>query len=98
MHLYNKQKAILFYGLMETPVEIGYHETNFESLPNEKRWFAYEIDFNPFIIEDLKLMVLESRKFLIEHENGLKNVLGKLNKEVKKEKNLHLDNWEIGNI
>lgn len=91
MHLYERKKAILFYGLMDTPIEIGYHETNFESLPNEKRWFAYEIDFNPSIIKDLIDLVVESRKFLKEHEKGLKSVLGKLNTYGIQEKNTHLE-------
>jgi len=90
MHLFKKSKSILFYGLMDTPIEIGFNETNYESLPDEQRWFAYQIDFNQHIIDELIQLVIESRKFITSHQNELKNVLGKLKVYGESNKNAHL--------
>jgi hypothetical protein len=79
MHLYNKQKATLFFGLMNTPETNYSEEIIYEDMPANERWIAYNIDYNPDVIKAIEDKVIQCRAYLAEYDSLIKNKLGKIN-------------------
>jgi hypothetical protein len=79
-HLYDKPKAILFYGLLDTPEEVNYGiEVIYSNMPIDERWVAYSFDCNDDIIQEIINKVIKCREYLIEYDTFVKSKLGKLN-------------------
>lgn len=79
MHLYNRTKAVLFFGLMNTPETNWSEEIVYEDMPSKERWLAYHIDYNPEVIKAIEERVMQCRAYLIEYDTLLKSKLGKIN-------------------
>lgn len=79
MHLYQRPKAVLFFGLMNTPATDWSEEVVYEDMPSNERWLAYHIDYNPELIKAIEERVMQCRAYLAEHEALLKSKLGKIN-------------------
>ena len=78
-HLYKKDKAILFFGLMNT-IETNYNEEIvYEDMPINERWIAYNISADPEFIEAVKERVLLCRSYLERHDILVKSKLGIIN-------------------
>ena len=78
MHLYNKPKAKLFYGLMNTPETNYSEEVIFEDMPVNERWFGYGFDIDYEKIKLIKAKVDKCREFLKEYESQINARTGKL--------------------
>jgi len=79
-HLYDKAKAILFYGLLDTPEEVNYGiEVIYSDMPINERWVAYSFDRNDDIIQEIINKVIKCRKYLEEYDTFVKSKIGKLN-------------------
>ena len=81
--MYNKPKAILFYGLMDTPQDVCKYLADdiiYSNLPTNERWIAYKVDANPEYIEQVKQRVLMCRVWLESYDILVKSTLGRLNK------------------
>ena len=79
MWLCDKQEAILFYGLLDTPSEANYGvEVVWEHLPIESRWVAYKFKRSEEKIDEIKAKVEQCREWLKEYDKSMKQELGKL--------------------
>lgn len=78
-HLYKKDKAILFFGLMNTPENNYSEEIVYENMPVNERWIAYSIDADTEFINQVKDRVLLCRAYLEKHDILIKSTLGRLN-------------------
>jgi hypothetical protein len=78
-HLYKKDKAILFFGLMNTPETNYSEEIVYEEMPVNERWIAYSIDADAVFIDAVKERVLLCRAYLESHNVLIKSKLGRLN-------------------
>ena len=80
MHLYNKPKAILFYGLCDTPEECNYgNEVIYSDKPLEERWTAYNLESDSQLVQDIIDKVVKCREYLEEYASKINNKLGKIN-------------------
>jgi len=79
MHLYKKNKGILFTGLMNTPETDWAPEIIYDDLPSELRWVGFTVHHDPLIIDAIRERVIMCRKWLTEYDIKMKNKLGKLN-------------------
>lgn len=80
MSLYNRNNAILFYGLLDTPEEANYGiKVIWEDLPIEERWVAYQFKRDLDIEEAIKERVIQCREWLDEYEEATKKKLGIIN-------------------
>jgi len=79
MNLYNKPKAILFYGLMDTPETDWTPEVIYSDMPDNERWLAYSINRNNELIQAIKDRVLMCRAWLEEYDILVKSKLGHIN-------------------
>ena len=80
MHLYGKQKAILFYGLLDTPEDCNYgNEVIYSDMPIGERWVAYNVESDPEVIQAIIDKVLKCREYLEEYDLKIKSKLGKIN-------------------
>jgi len=79
MHLYKKNKGILFTGLMNTPETDWAPEIIYDDLPAELRWIGFKVHHDPLIIDAIRERVIMCRKWLTEYDIKMKNKLGKLN-------------------
>jgi len=79
-HLYKKPKAILFYGLLDTPEECNYgNEVIYSDMPIEQRWVAYNVELNQEAIQSVIDKVVKCREYLQEYDLKIKSKLGKIN-------------------
>ena len=79
-HLYNKPKAILFYGLLDTPAECNFgNEVIYSDMPIQERWVAYNVELNPEAIQAVIDKVVKCREYLAEYDLKIKSKLGQLN-------------------
>lgn len=78
MHLYKKNKFILFYGLVDTPEEVNFGNAIEFNLPKEERWIAYEFDKNEDKIKEIIERVKQCRQWLYEYDKQIKSKIGKL--------------------
>jgi len=80
MHLYGKQKAILFYGLLDTPEDCNYgNEVIYSDMPIDERWVAYNVESDSEVIQAIIDKVLKCREYLHEYDLKIKSKLGKIN-------------------
>lgn len=79
MNLYNKPKAILFYGLMDTPETDWTSEVVYSDMPDNERWIAYSVTRNDELIQAIKDRVLMCRTWLEEYDILVKGKLGRIN-------------------
>lgn len=80
MHLYGKPKAILFYGLCDTPEECNYgNEVIYSDMPLNERWVAYNMESDPELVQSIIDKVIKCREYLEEFDLKIKSKLGKLN-------------------
>lgn len=79
MNLYNKPKAILFYGLMDTPETDWTPEVIYSDMPEQERWLAYSVTRNDELIQSIKDRVLMCRAWLEEYDILVKSKLGRIN-------------------
>lgn len=79
MHLYQRTKGILFFGLMNTPETNWSEEVVYEDMPSDERWLAYHIYYNPEVIKAIEDRVVQCRAYLVEYDALLKSKLGKIN-------------------
>lgn len=78
MRLWDKPKAILFYGLLNTPPEVNYErEVTFDHIPENQRWIAYEITRDKQIEIDIINRVILCRKWLEQYHTLVTSKLGK---------------------
>lgn len=80
MELYNKTKAILFYGLCDTPEECNYGtEVIYSDMPLEERWVAYNVESDSQLVQEIIDKVVKCREYLEEYASKINNKLGKIN-------------------
>lgn len=78
-HLWQKPKAILFYGLMDTPPEVNYtNEVIYSDMPDNERWFAYNITADHARIIEVKNRVKQCRIYLEGYDAIIKSKLGRV--------------------
>lgn len=76
MHLTGLKKAKLVYGLLDTPAEANYGEDIFYShLPIEQRFFAFDLEYDPAMIEQMQIKVDNARAFLKNYDDKIKQLL-----------------------
>lgn len=77
LELTKKEKAVLFYGLLDTPEEVNYgNEVTYDHIPDNQRWVAYEIlaDFEKCKL--IKQQVEKCRAYLAKHDKKIRARLG----------------------
>lgn len=77
MHLYGRDKSILFYGLMDTPPEVNYtNEVIYSDMPANERWFAYNVLHDPAKVAEVIERVKQCRIYLEGYDAIVKSKLG----------------------
>jgi hypothetical protein len=77
MHLTGLKKAKLVYGLLDTPAEANYGEDVFYShIPIEQRFYVFDLDYDPAMIESMQNKVNNCKIFLDEYDQRIKSLLG----------------------
>ena len=72
MHLLGLKKAKLVYVMLDTPAEANYGEDVFYShLPIEKRFFAFDLEYNESMILAMQDKVLNCRTFLNDYDERI---------------------------
>lgn len=79
MELYNKDKAIVFHGLMNTPETDYEPEIVYDNLPDNERWVAFEVKRNKDFIKEVEQRVIQCREWLVKYDAELKSKLGSIN-------------------
>lgn len=76
MHLLGLKKAKLVYVMLDTPAEANYGEDVFYShLPIEKRFFAFDLEYDPAMIEAMQEKVENARIFLKQYDERICSLL-----------------------
>lgn len=78
MELYNRDKAIVFHGLMNTPATDYTPEIIYEDLPANERWVAFEVKRDKDFIQQVNERVVLCREWLANYDKELKSKLGKI--------------------
>jgi hypothetical protein len=79
MRLVDRPKAILFYGLQNTPPEVNNDfEIMFDHIPENERWHGYTITRDLDIEKSIVEKVIKCREWLEEYDKFVKSRLGKL--------------------
>lgn len=79
MHLYSKPKAVLFFGLMDTPAEINYdNEVSYSHIPDNERWVAYQVLHDAEKVEAIIERVKQCRIYLEGYDAIMKSKLGRV--------------------
>lgn len=76
MRLYRKQKAILFYGLQNTPEGDWQMEVSYDHIPEQRRWLAYQIERDETIEQQIITRVLACRDWLVEYDKLVSSMVG----------------------
>lgn len=75
MHLLGVKKAKLVYVLLDTPAEANYGEDIFYShLPINERFFAFDLEYNSEMIEQMQAKVENCRTFLNNYDERIKSL------------------------
>lgn len=75
MHLLGVKKAKLVYVLLDTPAEANYGEDIFYShIPINERFFAFDLEYNPEMIEQMQAKVENCRIFLNQYDERIKEL------------------------
>lgn len=73
MHLTGLKKAKLVYVLLDTSAEVNYgNEIVYSHLPIEKRFYAFDLEYDPSMIEAMKSKVENCRTFLNQYDERIK--------------------------
>ena len=76
MHLLGLKKAKLVYVMLDTPAEANYGEDVFYShLPINERFFVFDIEYNPEMIEQMQAKVENCRTFLNDYNERINTLL-----------------------
>ena len=76
MHLLGLKKAKLVYVMLDTPAEANYGEDIFYShLPINERFFAFDLEYNPEMIEQMQAKVENCRTFLNQYDERINTLL-----------------------
>ena len=76
MHLLGLKKAKLVYVMLDTPAEANYGEDIFYShLPIEQRFFAFDLEYDPTMIEQMQDKVTNARTFLNDYDARISTLL-----------------------
>jgi hypothetical protein len=76
MHLLGLKKAKLVYVMLDTPAEANYGEDIFYShLPINERFFAFDLEYNPEMIEQMQSKVENCRTFLNDYNERINTLL-----------------------
>lgn len=79
MRLYDRPKAILFYGLMNTPAECNYdNEVIYDNLPDHERWIAFSINRDTEIEQIIIDRVIKCREWLDEYDQLITERMGRV--------------------
>jgi hypothetical protein len=77
MHLTGIKKAKLVYVLLDTPDFINYgNEITYSHIPIEQRFYAFDLDYDPAMIEAMQTKVNNAKIFLDEYDQRIKSLLG----------------------
>jgi len=79
LELYNRDKGIIFHGLMNTPETDYSAEVVYEDMPVNERWIAYNVSADIELIEAVKERVLLCREYLERYDILVKSKLGRIN-------------------
>lgn len=79
MSLYQKDKFILFYGLMDTPEMDWVEEVIYEDLPESDRWLAYQVDRDAVLEDAITERVIKCREWLDNYDTFVKSKVGRIN-------------------
>jgi hypothetical protein len=80
MMLYDRSNAILFSGLLDTPALANYGvKVEWEHLPIEERWVAYQFKRDLEIEQQIIERVEQCRVWLEEYEETTRKKLGIIN-------------------
>lgn len=76
----NKDKAIIFHGLQDTPAEIAgtNEDVSFTHLPDEERWTGYIIHRDKAWEAEFDARVKLCRQWLVQYDEFVKRRLGRL--------------------
>jgi hypothetical protein len=77
LRLYRKEKAILFYGLQNTPETDYSAEVSYDHLPEDKRWLAYTVTRDETLENMIVTRVLACREWLNKYHELVTSKLGK---------------------
>jgi hypothetical protein len=76
MHLTGIKKAKLVYVLLDTPDFINYgNEITYSHIPIEQRFYAFDLDYDPSMIESMQNKVNNCKIFLDEYDQRIKSLL-----------------------
>ena len=76
MHLLGLKKAKLVYVLLDTPDFVNYgNEVTYSHLPIEQRFFAFDLEYDPKMIEAMQEKVTNARTFLTQYDERISNLL-----------------------
>lgn len=82
--LTKRNKAILFYGLMDTDESINYGtEVIYSDLPDSERWIAYQLNFTPEQLASYEQAIIDRvemcRTWLNKYDQKVKSKIGRIN-------------------
>ena len=76
MHLLGLKKAKLAYVMLDTPAEANYGEDIFYShLPINERFFAFDLEYDPKMIEAMQDKIDNCRTFLKQYDDRISTLL-----------------------
>jgi hypothetical protein len=79
MYLYNKTKAVLFFGLIDTPPDANFgNEVSYSHIPENERWVAYSISHDHELIEAIIERVKMCRIYLESYDAIVKSKIGRM--------------------
>ena len=78
MELYKRDKAIVFYGLMDTPETDWTAEVIYSDMPDNERWVAYRVLYDTDKIKAIQERVLMCRAYLEQYDMLVKGRLGRV--------------------
>jgi len=77
MHLTGIKKAKLVYALLDTPAEANYgNDIFFSHMPINERFFAFDLGYDPAMIEQMQNKVNNCKIFLNDYDARIKQLLG----------------------
>lgn len=79
MRLWNKDKFILFYALMNTPETDYTPEIVYEDAPESDRWIAYQFNRDKSLEDAIIERVNLCREWLEGYDKQVKETIGKIN-------------------
>jgi len=76
MHLLGLKKAKLVYVLLDTPDFVNYgNEVIYSHMPINERFYAFDLEYDPAMIEKMQEKVSNCRLFLEEYDSKIKSLL-----------------------